>query len=341
MMRLISRKFDDFSLFLGPARLRTLFVVIAATGLVSLMLNAVQGDWVLPAQSLLLVAALAGAAVIIIGKMDAEDRGRWLALLLPSFGAVVLALTLLPQFTLPLVGGALGWVVAGMFFFRSRGPMEYQAAVKHLRKSEYAEAVKTMDILIKQQPLDPNHYRFRAELLRLWGKLDKAKKDYVRMTELEPESAVAYNGLAEVLLQAGDYDAAREAGLKAAELAPDEWVALYNLGMIEDRLGRSEDVIAHIQAALAQKVPDARHRLLMYLYLARASARLGDTAAAQDAVIEVRKHKTGLEEWQKILESDQAEMLRAALGDDVNAAAELAAGRSDVMALAGVDEDES
>jgi DNA-binding transcriptional LysR family regulator len=41
-----------------------------------------------------------------------------------------------------------------------------------------------------------------------------------------------------------------------------------------------------------------------------------------------------------VLESDQAETLRAALGDDVDAAAELADGRSDVMALAGVASDE-
>lgn len=334
MIRALSRRFDDFTLFLGTARLRALFILIAATGLVSLILNGVTGDWVTPVQSLLLVVALVGSAIIIISKMDAEDRGRWLALLLPSIGAVVLALTVLPQFMLPLFGGALGWLVAGIFFFRTRGPMEYQEAVKHLRRNEYAEAVKTMDILIKQQPRDPNHYRFRAELLRVWGKLDKAKKDYQRMTELEPRSAVAFNGLAEVLLQAGDYEPARVAAQRAAELAPDEWVALYNLGMIEDRLGRSEDVIEHLSAALALKVPDARHRLLMYLYLARAYARLGDTTAAQDATIQVRKHKNGLGEWQKLLQSEQAETLRATLGDDIATAAELAAGRSDVMTLA-------
>ena len=334
MIRAISRRFDDFALFLGPARLRALFVLIAATGLISLILNGVDGEWVTPVQSALVLVALVGAAVIIVGKMDAEDRGRWLALLLPSFGALVLALTVLPNLALPLFGAAVGWIVAGAFFFRSRAPMEYQQAVKHLRRSEYAEAVKTMDILIKQEPRNPDHYRFRAELLRLWGKLDKAKKDYQRMTELQPKSPVAYNGLAEVQLQAGNYEAAKAAGERAAELAPAEWVALYNLGMIEDRLGQSQDVVDHLDAALALKVPDARHCLLIHLYRARAYARLGDAAAAQDAAIEVRKHKNGLEEWQKILQSDQAEVLRATLGDDVAAAAEIAAGRSDVMLLA-------
>ena len=334
MIRLLTSKFDDFSLFLGPARLRAIFLLIATTGLGSLVLNAFSGDWVTPTQTLLLAVASIGTIIIVVGKMEPEDRGRWLALLLPAFGAVLLGLTVLPQYILALTGAGLGWIVAGLFFFRSRGPMEYQQAVKHLRKSEFAEAVKVMDILIKQQPRDPNHYRFRAELLRVWGRLDRAKRDYQKMVELEPKSAVAYNGLAEVLLQAGDYEAARTAGLRAAELAPGEWVALYNLGMIEDRMALSKEAIEHVNAALALKVPDARHRLLMYLYLARANARLGDIVGAQAAANEVRKHKNGLEEWQKILQSEQAETLRDALGEDVAAAAELAKAKSDVMALA-------
>ena len=332
---MITRSFDRFTLFLGPARLRSLFVVIAGTGLLSLVLNAFDGEWVTPAQSLLLLLALVGAAIIIFGRLDAEERGHWLGILAPSFGALLLAVTVLPQFALPLVGAAVGWVVAGMFFFRSRGPMEYQQAVKHLRKSEYAEAVKAMDILIKQEPRKPDHYRFRAELLRLWGKLDKAKKDYQRMTELDPNSAVGFNGLAEVYLQAGQFDEAREAGQRAAALAPGEWVALYNLGMIEDRLERSQEAVEHLQKALALKVPDARHRLLIYLYLARANARLGNREAAHEAAAHIRKLNHALEEWQKILASEQAESLRSVLGDDVAAAGELVANRLDPMALAG------
>lgn len=330
---MITRLFDRFTVFLGPTRIRVLFYLIALTGLASLILNSFEGDWVVPAQTILLLLALVGAAVLIGGRMEPEERGRWIGILIPAVGAVILAITVLPNLALPLVGAALGWVVAGGFIFRSKAPMEYQAAVKHLRKSEYAEAVKSMDILIKQQPRVPEHYRFRAEVLRVWGKLDRARKDYARMTELAPNSAVAFNGLAEVCLQAGDYEAARTAGLRAAKLAPGEWVALYNLGMIEDRLEMATEAIEHLQKALALKVPDARHRLLIYLYLARAYARQGDTAAAQDAAIQVRKHRSGLEEWQKLLQSDQAETLRAALGDDVAAADDLAHGRLDVMAL--------
>lgn len=333
---MIKRAFDQFSLFLGPARLRALFLLIAVTGLLSLILNAAidENPNIPIIQSILALAAIIGSAVIIIGKLDPLERGRWLAISLPAVGAVVLALTVLPQYALPLFGGALGWIVAGMFFMRSRTPTEYQKAVKHLRKGEYADAVRNLDDVIKQDPNDPQHYRFRAEVLRLWGKLDRARRDYQKMTDLAPDSAVAFNGLAEVNLQAGRYDDALTAAQTAAELAPDEWVALYNLGMIEDRLGRSQDVIAHLQAALDLRVPDARHRLLIYLYLARAYARLGDAAAAQAAAEQVRKLKSGLEEWQKILDSPQAETLRAAIGDDVAAARALASGERDVMALA-------
>jgi tetratricopeptide (TPR) repeat protein len=328
--------FEQFRLFLGPARLRSLFVLIALTGLASLILNVIadQFEWVRPVQTLLALSVIIGVLVIVGGRLAPEDRRRWAALLMPALGALILGLTVLPHLLLPLTGAAVGWIVAGLFLFRSRAPMEYQKAIRHLRKNEYDEAVKAMDTLIKAEPDDPNHYRFRAELLRLWGKLDRARRDYVRMTELDPTSAVAYNGLAEVSLQAGDYEGALEAGQKAAELAQDEWVALYNLGMIEDRLKDSSGAIEHLQKALALKVPDGRHRLLIYLYLARAYVRNADIAHAEEQLKAMKQNRSGLEEWQKILENEQAATLRVVLGADVQTAQDLMDGTLPLVALA-------
>ncbi|MBK8025627.1 MAG: tetratricopeptide repeat protein [Chloroflexi bacterium] len=331
---MINRSIRQLSLFLGPVRLRILFFLIGITGLLSLMLNAVEGEWVIPAQTLLAASAVVGSLVIVLGKMDPADRGRWLAILIPAFGALLLGIFFLPQFLLPLAGGALGWIVAGLLLFRSRMPMQYREAIRHLRKNEYAEAVKMMDAIIKEEPDKPDHLRFRAEVLRVWGKLDRAKRDYRRMVELDPESAVAYNGLAEVCLQARDYDEAFTAAQRAAQLAPDEWVAFYNLGMIEDRLGKAQAAAEHLEKALQLNVKDARHRLLIELYRARAYARLGDVAQAQGAVMELRKSRSGLDEWDTILKSEQAETLRAAIGEDVEAARALLAGSQDVMSLA-------
>lgn len=322
------------TLFLGPARAQALFFLFGGTGLASLILNSIQETWVRPAQSLLLLAFLIGAAIIVGGRLDAEERGRWAGLLLPAVGAVILGLTVLPQYGLPLLGAGVGWVIAGAFIFRAKMPMQYQQAVKHLRRSEYAEAVKVLDDIIKAEPTKAQHYRFRAEVLRLWGKLDRAKRDYVRMTELEPDSAVAFNGLAEVLLQAGDYYAALDAANQAYALAPGEWVAAYNLGMIEDRLGDSPRAVEHLQKALALKVPDARHRLLMRFYLVRAYTRLGDLSAAQREIDALKKQRSGLQEWQAILESEQAETLRVVLGEDIEAAGRLIDGTLDAAALA-------
>ncbi len=322
---MIGRTYERFMLFLGPERLRTLFLLIASTGLLSLILNVVVNDfeWVRPVQTLLVLVALIGSAIIIGGRMDGQDRARWIAILAPAIGLIVLGVVVIPQLSLVLFGGAVGWVVAGLILFRPRTPSGYQKAVKALKKGNLELAVEEMDQVIKDQPDDPNHYRFRAELLRLWGKLDRARRDYVKMTELEADSAVGYNGLAEVDLQSGNFTRALESANKAAELAPDEWVALYNLGMIEDRLGQSQDVITHLDKALALKVPDARHRLLIHLYLLRAYARSGNLEAAQTQLDLLRKQRGGLDEWQNILDNAQAEVLRNVLGDDVKTVRDL------------------
>lgn len=318
---------NRFLLFIGPARARALFFLLAITGAISLTLNAVQGEWVRPVQTLLFFAFVIGAIVIIVGRMTREDRGRFLAIILPAFGALILAMTVLPQYTLPLLGGAAGWLVAGFFIFRTRIPMDYQKAIKHLRKNEYKEAIDIIDEVIKNDPDTPNHYRFRAELLRISGKLDRARRDYFRMIELVPESPEAYNGLSEVQLQMNNLNGALEAAAKAQSLAPDDWVALYNLGMIEDRVGNAQDAIGHLIKALDLKVPDARHRVLIHLYLARAYARLGDMAHAAEQVTAIKRQRSGLEEWQKILESEQAATLKAVIGADVEMAQAVADGK--------------
>lgn len=326
-----------FLLFVGPARSRALFLLIAGTGSLSLILNAVldAGDWVRSVQTLLALSALVGSAIIIGGRMEPYERGRWLGMLLPALGAILLGLAVLPQYLVPLTGAGLGWVVAGLFIFRARAPMAYQRAVKLLRKNAYAEAVKELDALIKQDPDKPEHYGFRAQVLRVWGKLDRARRDYHKMAELAPESPIPFNALAEVQFQMGEYQAALTAADKAAQLAPQDWVAYYNLGMIEDRLGQSEQVITHLEAALTRKVRDVRHRALMHFYLARAYARLGQTDAAYAQAAALKRDHDGLEEWQKILRSDQAVTLQQVLGADIERAQALAEGRFDVMALAG------
>lgn len=327
---------ERFRLFLGPARVRAFVLLLGITGLLSLALSAIapQAEWTASAQIALALVFFAGAAVIVGGRMTREERARWFSILGPAVGALALALTVLPDLALPLAGVAAGWVIAGLLLFRPRAPRAYLDAVKYLRRGSYAEAVECLDELIKDSPDNLDYYRLRAEVFRLWGKLDRARRDYQRMTELAPESAVAFNGLAEVHLQSGKFAEAHAAAQRAYELAPDEWVAAYNLGMIEDRLGDADAAIQHLTEALALKVPDARHRLLIHLYLARAYARLGDLSAAADEAALVAKQRSGLQEWQSLLGHEQAAALRAVLADDIALADRLAAGEITVAALA-------
>lgn len=327
--------FKRFSDTMGEGRMQALFIIIGTTGLLSLLLNAVKAaEWVQPAQNLLAAVGIFGVLFVILSALGPADRGRWIALGVPAAGAVALGLTVLPQYLLPLVGGAIGWIVAGLVSSRANMPDEYKAAIKHLRKNEYPDAVKAMDEVIKEQPDKAQHYRFRAEVLRVWGKLDRARRDYQEMIRLDPESAVAHNGLAEVELQSRRYDAARDAALKAYALAPNEWVAVYNLAMIEDRLEQSERVVEHAENALALKVPDARHRVLLLVYLMRAYSRLGKVNQADAALKRLQKEQAGLKEWQTILESDQAATLREAIGGDVEVARSLVDGTLTVQSLA-------
>jgi len=316
-------------LFLGPARVRALIILFAVTGLISLILNTVinQYEWVRLVQSLLVLVFIGGAAVIVGGRMRPEERGRYIAVLIPAVIAVFIALLIAPQYSAVLIGGSLGWIVAGLFLTRSRMPMEYREAIKHLRKYEYVETIKIMDRVIKAEQDEPNHYRFRAEVYRVWGKLGPAVRDYQKMTQLDPGSAVAFNGLAEVYLQRGEFVQALEAARKANELAPNDWVTFYNLGMIEDRLKLSDAVVEHLQKALALKVKDTRHRALIHFYLARAYSRLGQVDAAQEQVGAIQRLAGGLEEWQIILDDKQADTLRAVIGDDVAAARALLDGQ--------------
>ena len=314
---------EQLRLLLGTARLRALLLLLAATGLASLVLNAFDAEvmpWVTSAQTLLALTVPVGALAILVSSLEPAARVRWLLILLPVLGALLLGLTGEPRLLLPLVGVALGWALAGIFLFRPRQPQLAQQAIKALRRGQYEAALGAMDTLLLAEPDVAAHYRLRAEILRLAGDLARAGDDYRHMTRLTSQDASAWNGLAEVLLQAGQYEQARDAGLRALALAPDDWVAYYNLGMVEDRLRLPIEAAAHLREALSRRVPDARHRLLLRLYLMRAQVRLDDRAGAQETLQQLLGERSGLQEWQRLLAHEQAASLRKVLAEDIQLA---------------------
>ena len=316
-------------IFLGPRNYRALLGLLAATGLGSLALSIFGEEYelVTAAQTLLLLAFLLGGAWLFLSRLPAEERKRWLGVSLPALLGMWIGSMVAPHLSGLFVGAGLGWIVAGIFIFRGAGPPHVKTAVKAMRKGNYDDAIAAMTTQIEEEPRVAEHYRFRAELQRLAGNLAAARRDYQRMIDLLPDSAVARNGLAEVELQAGRYPQARAAASQAQELAPDDWTAAYNLGMIEDRLRNSQAVIQQIQRALTLEIPDSRHRLLANVYLYRAHSRLGDAQAADSALAALRRERAGLEEWTVIMSADEAQALRTVLSEDIDLARRLIAGK--------------
>ena len=150
-------------IFFGPRRFRAFVALLATTGFASLALNALdQGTQIATAlQSLLMLIFLLGASVLILGRLPAEERLRWLAIIVPSVLGIVIGSLILPHLTGLFVGAGLGWIVACIFIFGDiRGPQNYRAAVKAMRKGDYPSAIASMTAEIHDNPRRGEHYRF-------------------------------------------------------------------------------------------------------------------------------------------------------------------------------------
>ncbi len=315
--------------WLGLRRTRMVIALLVGAALSSALLQVAFRDaaWLLTGQLSVIWLLFGGLTVILGSRLPRRGQRRlWLAL---GPGLLLLGLgVLVPDWVLFFGGAGLGWMVAAQLVLRNRVRMEYQAAIRHLRRSEYDQAVAIMDSLVKAEPDAPEHRRFRAELYRLAGNMRKAIVDYERVIKLDPQGTAGYTGLAEIYAQQGDYEQARDYALAALERDPFGWMTAYNLGMIEDRLGASEDVVDHVQRALAAGIPHSRYRLLARLWLARSYYRLGQRDAAREQVEQMRKQAAGLRDWHAVFESEQAAALRGMLEDDVQRAQQFVDGHA-------------
>jgi len=261
-------------------------------------------------------AFIAVLGLMLSTRLTGQARQRLWITLGPGLALLGLGV-LLPPLALFFGGGGLGWMLAGQFVLRGSVRMEYQSAVKHMRKGEYDEALAVMDQLIRAEPNAAEHYRFRAELFRLAGKPQKALSDYRRVVELAPDSINGYAGLAETTVLLGKFDEAREYARQALMHDRGGWMAAYNLGMIEDRRMAPQDAVSYLEQALEAQIPHVRYRLMARLWLARNYARLGRTEDAKHAAARLHKESKGLREWETIMQSEEAASLRGLLADDV------------------------
>ncbi len=267
--------------------------------------------------------AAAGRRAVAAGtRFSGTSQQRFWSVVGPSLVLIGLGV-LIPRWTLFFGGAGIGWLIVSQFVLRGRVRMEYQSAIKALRRGDYAEAISFMDHLIAAEPDDLEHWRFRAELYRLAGDLPKAQADYEQMKQIDPNNADAYMGLAEVFAQQGQYDEARRYAEDAYQRQPQNWMTSYNLGMIEDRLGNAEAALHCLDETISLGVPSSRYWLLIRLWRARSFYRLGKLDEARGELDRMRKQTAGLREWQLVFESEHAAALRGMLEGDVKLAEEL------------------
>jgi Flp pilus assembly protein TadD len=87
---------------------------------------------------------------------------------------------------------------------------------------------------------------------------DEAAGCYRRALELEPDYALAWNGLTMALQRKGDLDGALEAGRRLVELEPDEPLAHTSLSIIYQQKGMVPE--AEEEKALAMRLQMKRQR---------------------------------------------------------------------------------
>lgn len=308
--------------WLGKERSWLLIGALIATGLgsVAITVLADNSDWALPAQTLLVIIFLGVAGAVVGSKLPPPARLKLGVTIGPALGLALAGMLVSSEIFPLMLGLAFGWLLAAQFIIRDRMPTEYKASIKALRREDYSQAVKSITELIDKEPKNANHYHFRAALNRLGGQTSAAIHDYRKVVELLPDRAMGYHGLSEIYLQQGKFENAHTNAKKAYELEPNEWVGPYNLGMIEDRLGNSQAVIDNLAIVINKGLPDSRHRLLTYLWMARAHHQLGDNDAANEDLAKLRKEQKGLKDWKVILDDVQGQTVRDILGKDVDLA---------------------
>lgn len=330
-----------FAQWLGPRWTAALIglAVAALAGGVALQAAYPRAGWRPAAQVALVWLALAGLGVALLMRVSPARRGRVLLAFAPGLALVACGIVA-PDLAVFFAGAGIGWMAATQLALRSPTNMTYQTAVRHLHHDEIPEAIAVMDRLIEGQPGDAEHHRFRAELHRLNGALDRARRDYERAVKLAPDAPAGYLGLAELSVQQGKLDQARDYAEQALARDPSGWAAAYNLGLIADRQGDAAEAILYLERALRARIPDARYRLLSDLWLARAYMRRGQLATARQHIAALRKQSGALDAWRIVLASEQAAPLRDLLAADLGLAARLIDGSAPVEALAAPPEAE-
>jgi tetratricopeptide (TPR) repeat protein len=123
---------------------------------------------------------------------------------------------------------------------RKQYSQRLRAASALVKDQRYAEAMESIDALLRDRPREPQARFLKSIVETDQGKRDAAMATLRGLIEDYPELPEPHNNLAVLLAQKGEYEGARVALETAVRTAPDWPVAHENLGDVYARLAAAE-----------------------------------------------------------------------------------------------------
>ncbi len=163
------------------------------------------------------------------------------------------------------------------------------------RAGEHKKAAEIFAEVVEQGGNTLPARRSLASNLVLAGEYDAALENYQTLIEAEPQNPENYLRLSQIFREKRRFQEARESLRKAGELAPDSLEIKYNLVLLLEREGKSDEAIQAMEQLLADTAKDEyspqerKNRTLFY-------EQLGVLQRAQDRFSEADKAFRGMAE---------------------------------------------
>ena len=116
---------------------------------------------------------------------------------------------------------------------------------------DYQAAATAYGRALERDPENPAYRRGLAQNLLYSRNYDQALEEYQTAVRANPRDAESYLRMSQVYRAKGNYGLARESLTQAAELAPDNLEIPFNLVLLDETEGKTEDAINRIKQVLA------------------------------------------------------------------------------------------
>jgi len=118
-------------------------------------------------------------------------------------------------------------------------------------RQQYLAAEKKLRALLMLQPYDSALLASAARVARRQGKPEEAKRYYLRVLKVSPQSVIALNGLGLIYFDAGDFDSAEKYYIEALKNIQGYAAAHNNYAVLLRKQGRYKESVQQYQLALA------------------------------------------------------------------------------------------